>query len=170
MAMRRSTRVRLRDGSCAALRPLQAHDADLVAAVFAGLGPQSRRLRFLTGKKRLSSSELHYLTAVDHHDHEALAAVSDGRGVGIARFVRSRTDPRSADLAVEVVDAWHRRGLATELLARLAQRAREEGISCFEADVDDANVAVHRLMRTAAVSVRLVDHDHAVSHYQLVLG
>ena len=40
-----------------------------------------------------------YLTDVDHHDHEALAAIdaATGEGVGVARFVRcatGRTRPR----------------------------------------------------------------------------
>jgi ribosomal protein S18 acetylase RimI-like enzyme len=34
---------------------------------------------------------------------------------------------------VAVVDRWHGRGVATELLRRLAERAREEGIARFTA-------------------------------------
>ena len=36
-------------------------------------------------------------------------------------------------MAVAVVDDWHGRGLATALLTRLAERAREEGIARFTA-------------------------------------
>ena len=85
-------------------------------------GPARRR--FLTGKDRLSPAELSYFTEVDHHDHEALGALSqrDGRGVGIARYIRSAEDPQAAEIAVTIVDEFHRRGLGTELLTRLSDR------------------------------------------------
>jgi hypothetical protein len=67
---------------------------------FAHLSARSRRQRFLAGKHTLSAAELHYLTNVVHHDHEALGAVSlaDGRGADVARYIRDRHDaegPRS---------------------------------------------------------------------------
>src|SRR4051794_27584294 len=67
--------VVLRAGSAARVRPVTAADAPLRADGFARLSPRSRRLRFLGPKKVLPPSELHRLTDIDHHDHEALAAV-----------------------------------------------------------------------------------------------
>ena len=51
--------------------------------------------RFLSPKRSLSAAELRFLTEVDHHDHEAIGALSpaDGRGVGIARYIRAPGDP-----------------------------------------------------------------------------
>ena len=67
--------------------------AALLTDGFARLSARSRRSRFFTGKVRLSEAEVRYLTNVDHHDHEALGAVSrDGRGVGVARYVRDRDE------------------------------------------------------------------------------
>jgi GNAT superfamily N-acetyltransferase len=40
----------------------------------------------------------------------------DGRGVGIARYIRDAEDPQAAEVAVTVLDHWQRRGLGTELL------------------------------------------------------
>lgn len=81
----------------------------------------------------LSDAQLSYLTEVDHHDHEALVAVSDaGEGLGVARFVRLE-DPTAAEAAVTVVDAWQGKGLGTALCNLLAERAREEGIERFTA-------------------------------------
>jgi hypothetical protein len=53
-----------------------------------------------------SRAELRYLTSIDHHNHEALVAMSlfDGRGLEVARYVRSAEDPRVAEVAVTVVD------------------------------------------------------------------
>ena len=92
-------------------------------------------MRFLTDKKTLSAAELRYYTEIDHHDHEALGALSpaDGRGVGIARYVRDADDPQAAEIAVTIADDWQGRGLGTELLAELSDRARQAGIRRFTA-------------------------------------
>src|SRR4051794_18912815 len=100
--------VVLRDGSAVLVRPVTAADAPLLADGFARLSPRSRRLRFLGPKKVLTPNELHHLTDIDHHDHEALAAVQltsgqtermrrmgrvEGLGLGVARYIRSTEDP-----------------------------------------------------------------------------
>src|SRR5438477_10495560 len=92
-------RTVLRDGSTVLIRQVQSADAPLLADGFARLSARSRWMRFLTPKQELSPAELRYLTAVDHHDHEALGALDhgDGRGVGIARYVRDAEDPQAAD-------------------------------------------------------------------------
>jgi hypothetical protein len=84
------TPARLRDGSTVLIRQVRRTDAPLLADGFAGLSARTRRMRFLSTKTTLSASELRYFTDVDHHDHEALGALSpaDGRGVGIARYIR----------------------------------------------------------------------------------
>ena len=88
----------LRGGSRVLIRQVRSTDAPLLADGFARLSAQSRRMRFLTNKKRLSPAELRYLTEIDRYDHEALGALSpaDGRGVGIARYVRDADDPKAA--------------------------------------------------------------------------
>jgi RimJ/RimL family protein N-acetyltransferase len=141
--------VALRDGSRVVIRPVRAADAPLLADGFARLSARSRRMRFLGDKKTLSLSELRFLTEVDHHDHEALAALNpaDERGVGIARYIRDAEDPKAAEVAVTIADGWQGRGLGTELLARLAARAREEGIQRFTATASVDNAAVARLLR-----------------------
>jgi GNAT superfamily N-acetyltransferase len=88
-------------------------------------------MRFLMTKKQLSPAELRYFTDVDHHDHEALGALNaDGRGVGIARYIRDAGDPHAAEITITIIDDWHGRGLGTGLLTRLSARARarSEGI------------------------------------------
>jgi len=159
----------LRDGSRVLIRPVQSADAPLLADGFARLSATSRWMRFLTPKKELSPAELRFLTDLDHHDHEALGALDhrDGRGVGVARYVRQADDPWGADVAVTIVDEWQGRGLGTELLARLSDRAREENIQRFTALVAAENVAVGGLLRNA--SARLVGRESDTLEYEISL-
>jgi len=98
----------------------------------------------------LSQAELRYSTRVDHHDHEALGALDDrtGRGVGVAPYVRHANDPQTAEIAVTVADAWQSLGLGTELLAKLADRARAGGIQRFTVLVAADDAAVAGLLQT----------------------
>ncbi|MDB5067679.1 MAG: Protein acetyltransferase [Chloroflexi bacterium] len=143
--------TRLRDGTLVVIRPLDPTDREAYLALFDGIGAESRYRRFLGPKRQLTAAEIQYFTEVDHHDHEALVAidVSFGTGLGVARFVRDRADPGLADGAITVVDAAQGRGVGAALLARLAERAREEGVDRLTADVLQDNrrmvaMLVHR--------------------------
>jgi RimJ/RimL family protein N-acetyltransferase len=142
------TPTALRDGSTVLIRQVRGTDAPLLADGFARLSARSRRMRFLGSKTTLSAAELRYLTEVDHYDHEALGALSPAgeRGVGIARYIRDHDDPRAAEIAVTIADDWQGRGLGTELLARLSDRARQAGIGRFTATVAADNAAMTRLL------------------------
>jgi GNAT superfamily N-acetyltransferase len=127
--------VALRDGSRVVVRPVRPEDRELLRAGFERLGPESRYQRFLAPMAELSEEDITYLTDVDHHDHEALAAIDEetGVGVGVARFVRCADRPDTAEAAVTVIDDWQGRGVGTALLDLLAERARAEGVVRFTA-------------------------------------
>lgn len=127
--------IELAGGRRIHIRALEAADHDALAQGFERLGPQSRYMRFFAPVLRLTNSQLSYLTDIDHHDHEALVAVDEDtrNGVGVARYVR--IGDREAEPAVAVADDWQRMGVGTLLLDELADRAREEGISLFTAQV-----------------------------------
>ena len=162
--------VVLRDGSAVLIRQVRSTDAAPLADGFGRLSAASRQMRFLGVKKELSAAELRYFTDVDHHDHEALAAVdrADGQGVGIARYVRDAGDPQAAEIAVTIVDDWQGRGLGTELLAALSDRARQEGIRRLTALADAGNVAVAALLRNAGA--RLVRRERGTVEYEITLA
>lgn len=164
--------VTLRDGTVVLIRPVEAADAPLLAEAFERLSNASRESRFLTGKSRLTAGELRDLTAVDHHHHEALGALDakDGRGLGVARYIRHVDDPTSAEFAITVVDEWHGRGLGRKLMSLLTRRAREEGIARFTALVAPDNPAVARLLRGSDADVSVVARDRYGTEYEIVLA
>lgn len=156
----RGERVALPRGGEVIIRPIRREDAPLLLEGFAkAFGEESRYLRFLAPKKRLSPSELAYFTDVDHDQHEAFGALDPetGAGVGIARFVRERPGGPRAEAAVAVADSWQGRGLGNALLDRLAARARETGVTSFTASLMASNRAMLALFgRLGELEVR---HD-----------
>jgi RimJ/RimL family protein N-acetyltransferase len=151
----------LRDGEQIVVRPIRPDDRAELAAGMDRLSPESRYRRFFTPASQLSASQLRYLTEVDHHDHEALVAVQPetGHGIGVARFVRSPADRELAEVAVAVADSWQGRGVATALLDRLTERARDEGIRRFSAEILAENQPMLELIdEVGQVTVKHRDH------------
>lgn len=138
--------VVLRDGSEVLVRPVRPEDKPLFVAGWAELSDETVYRRFLQPRDALSVAELALFTELDHVDHEAIGALADGRGVGVARYVRDIERPHVAEAAVVVVDAWQGRGLGGKLLRRLCARATENGIRVFTATLLASNEAMLSLL------------------------
>jgi RimJ/RimL family protein N-acetyltransferase len=149
--------VELRDGTRALIRPIEAADRDRLNEGFLSASPESIFLRFLAPHPRLSSSQLDYLTAIDHDHHEALIAVDPetGQSFGTARYIRSDDDPRTAEFAVGVGDRWMRIGLGTALLTALVRRAREAGIERLTGLMHEENAAIRGLLTKVVGSYKI---------------
>jgi hypothetical protein len=138
----------LRDGQTVVLRHIQPSDAEEVRRGFRALSPESRYRRFFTGVSDLDDAALAYLVNVDGEDHVAIVATAESldlkteRGVGVARFVRSKDDPTVAEAAVTVVDDMQRLGLGTLMTKTLARAANERGIEKFRCEVLESNDVV----------------------------
>jgi len=100
----------------------------------------------------LSDQQLRYFTEVDQQNHVAWialdAADSTNRGLGVARFVRSREDPKMAEVAFTVIDAFQHRGLGTILLAILYAIAAVRGVQVLRANVLSENKNVCNWLRS----------------------
>jgi RimJ/RimL family protein N-acetyltransferase len=142
--------VELRDGRVALIAPLHPDDRGRYLVGFERLSAESVYQRFMAPVESLSESQLRYLLDVDHRDHEALLAIDEdaGNAVGVARFIRSKTEPEVAEAAITVVDDWQRQGLGKCLGRLLADRARELAITRFEAMLLSENRAVIGLLES----------------------
>ena len=145
--------VRLRSGDEVLVRSLRPDDQAGLGAMFEELSSSSRYQRFLGGKPAVSAQALRRLSEVDHRDHEALVAVTDdgddgggGKVIGEARWVRDGDDGAVAEMAITVADDWQQCGLGTALAHDLAQRAAEEGVERFSAEVLTDNAGIRRLV------------------------
>lgn len=141
--------VMLADGTRIRLRPLRREDRDIYLRGFEHLSDRSRYMRFFSPKNALTEAELRWFLDVDHHDHEAVAAVDTdtGEGVGVARYIRDAEDGEVAEVSVAVVDDHQGRGIGALLLQAIARRAREEGVRRFRATVLADNTRMLRLIR-----------------------
>jgi RimJ/RimL family protein N-acetyltransferase len=139
------------------VRPHPAGDQAIAAEVFAGLSPESRRRRYLANVDALSEHMLAVLGAVDGDRHVAFVAeVGRGRSrraIGVARFVVD--GPGRAELAYEVVDAWHGRGVGTRLVRALVAAAWERGLAELHAIVRRDNEASLAVLRRHLPTLRV---------------
>lgn len=142
----RTTTLRLRTGDEVLVRPIAPDDKELLARSFERLSEQTRYRRFFAPVSQLSPAQLRYLTEVDHHDHEALVALSGEDLVAVARYVRSGEEPDAAEVAVTVADDWQGRGLGSALLGVLVDRARQAGITTITAVVQRDNVSSLKML------------------------
>lgn len=162
--------VTLRSGDRVLIRPIRREDKDGLLDGFERLSPESRYRRFFSPMNELGAGQVRYLTEVDHRTHEALIATdpSSGEWLGVARFVRSSTDPRAAEVAIAVIDSWQGRGLGTALLEALAARAPEEGVERFTASVLADNSPMLELFRHLG-DTEVVDRAAGVVELQIEL-
>jgi RimJ/RimL family protein N-acetyltransferase len=124
--------VRLRDGARVRIRPIRAEDAAAQAALIAGLSAHSKHLLFLGGIAQLRYDDLARMCAPDQRRAMAYVAIAPGaeeeRHIGLCRYASASEPCDDAEISVAVADAWQHKGLATLLLQRLIDHARERGV------------------------------------------
>ena len=147
--------VRLRGGGLVELRPLRRGERDALLAVFDGMSPESRALRYLTGMLRMPSATLDLLTDVDGDRHVAWLASAQGQPVGIARYVRD--DAGIAEVAVEVVDDHQGLGIGSALVDAVTTVAAARGVDRVRALLSPDNEASRRLVTRIGVRLQVVD-------------
>lgn len=127
-----------------AIRPASADDEPALRVFLNGLCLEARRLRFFTGAADLVCAA-HIAALTDERRYGLLAHDELGLLVGHATY--AQLDEASAEVAVEVADHLHARGLATMLIERLAIVAEQRGITYFVAEVLCENRAMLDVFR-----------------------
>jgi RimJ/RimL family protein N-acetyltransferase len=113
-----TSRLVLRDGSTAGVRPATSSDRHAMRRFFEELSPASRRLRFLSATTASEALLDRFCQDGEPQDTLTLIACREGEegmhiiGVG-SYFAESET---TAEVAFVVDDRFHGRGIATALL------------------------------------------------------
>jgi len=149
----REVDVALRDGAPVHVRPVRPGDLPALRIFLAALSPTSQRLRYFTGAANVEAGA-RWAADVDRRERDGLLALAgDGTIVGHAAW--ARLGPERAEVAFEVADAMHGRGLATILLAHLAFGAHAQGIETFLAEVLPENHAMLGVFRDSGLPLHV---------------
>ncbi len=136
--------VRLRDGSSVTVRAAGAQDEAALLVFLSDLCLEARRMRFFTGAADIAYAA-HLASATGADRYGLIAHDETGMTVGHATYVK--LDDERAEVAVEVADHLHGRGLGTILIERLAAVAEAHGIARFVAEVLPENRAMLDVFR-----------------------
>jgi len=139
--------VALRDGSTARVRPVEPSDEPALREFLAGLSQDSRWLRFFSLGVDLDRAAARAASPGGY----GLIVTSDDRVVAHAVYEIER--PGRAEVAFAVADEMQGRGLATVLLAHLAQEASARGIGEFVATVLPENRRMISVFRESGFPV-----------------
>jgi GNAT superfamily N-acetyltransferase len=137
----READIVLRDGSTVHVRPTTPADEPRLRAFLESLSDESRWFRFFSAGVNLDRVAHSAAAPVDGLSLLALRG-PDGAVVGHGTYIAGV--PGRAEVAFAVADAWQGHGIATVLLAHLAQSASSAGIETFEATVLSSN---HRMLQ-----------------------
>jgi acyl-CoA synthetase (NDP forming)/RimJ/RimL family protein N-acetyltransferase len=153
--------VVLRDGGTAHLRPIRPEDTEELQRFHLAQSPESVYLRFFAPMPRLSERDLHRFTHVDHVERVAMVVTFGGEIIGIGRY--DRIEDGTAEVAFNISDAHHGRGLGSVLLEHLAAAARENGVHRFVAEVLPQNRKMIGVFRDAGYEVNHRYDDGVIS-------
>jgi acetyltransferase len=140
--------VTLRDGTALIIRPIRPEDEPGMVRFHSTLSDESVYRRFFSLLKlesRIRHERLTRVCFIDYDRQMALVAEKAGEIIGIGRLVKSPLKTE-AEVAVIVSDAFHRKGIGRELVARLVRFAREEGLERLVAYVLTQNPAMQKLL------------------------
>jgi acetyltransferase len=140
----------MKDGTSVTVRPVRAEDESRMVEFHKGLSDATVYLRYFQAQRlesRVAHERLIRKCFLDYDREMALVAerfnkdTSASELVGVGRLVRQR-DEREAELGVVVADRCQGAGLGTELVRRLIEIARCEGIGSIKADILSENASM----------------------------
>jgi acetyltransferase len=156
---------RLTDGTRLRIRPIRPEDAVLEREFVDGLSDHSRYLRFMSAMKKITPQMVSRFTQIDYDREMALIALAVAedreRQIAVARYV-TNPDGRSCEFAIVVADDWHGRGVATELLRRLIDVARDRGLDRMEGVVLRENKGMISLAKELGFERQSIPDDPQV--------
>ncbi|HTB46563.1 MAG TPA: GNAT family N-acetyltransferase [Acetobacteraceae bacterium] len=152
------------------IRPIRPEDAEQHGLFFRRLPAMDVRYRFFSTMRELSQEQTARLTQVDYDREMAFLAVREATGetVGVARLVRE-LDRRSGEFAVIVQPDVKGHGLASHLMHRLIDWARQCGMAEVVGQVLAENAPMLAFVRHLGFSLRRMPEEPDVIEARLVL-
>jgi acetyltransferase len=160
------SRGELRDGSPIVIRPIRPEDEPAMVAFHRSLSEQSVRMRYMAGFKldeRTTHERLVRICFTDYDRELALVAerqpaAGDRQIIALGRLSRERIrGATGAEFSLLVADPWQGCGVGAQLLSRLLEVARREGIGRVYADILEANLRMQRLCARLGFEIGAAD-------------
>ncbi|MFI4929770.1 MAG: GNAT family N-acetyltransferase [Burkholderiales bacterium] len=150
----------LRDGRPVTIRVMRPDDRERIVAAFGKLDADTIYTRFFSPRREIPASALERIAAIDFERLAGLVVTigsgADETVIGSATYVGSVAGDgaRVAEVAFTIEEDYQRQGLASKLLAALAELARRHGIVRLEADVLSANAAMLAVFQRSGLPMR----------------
>lgn len=132
------------------VRPIRPEDADLEQEFTQNLSSKSKYSRFMGHFSQLSPTMLVRFTQIDYDSEMALVAIDNENDkekiIGVARYV-TNPDKETAEFALVVADAWHKKGIGTTLMNALINIAKSKKLIALTGMVLAKNVAMLELTK-----------------------
>jgi acetyl coenzyme A synthetase (ADP forming)-like protein len=159
----READVVLRDGSTVHVRPLRPDDEQALRTFLEQLSPDSQILRFFSAGVNLGG-QARLAAQVDYtHTYGVIATTGrDAHVVGHAGYASVAGDSK-AEVAFAIADSLQGKGLATIMLAHLAEAAGDAGIETFEAEVLPQNHRMLAVFRQSGLATQTRSGDGVVT-------
>jgi acetyltransferase len=149
----------LRDGEEVLLREVRPDDGPVLLALLERVTGDARWMRFFTGGASIAAAA-RMEARVDGRRSLGLLATArtDGTVLGHGMCVPT-SDEDCAEIAFEVADGHHRRGIGTVLLHALADDARAAGYRSLTAEVLPVNRDMLDMLETSGMPTTSVRRD-----------
>ena len=147
--------IALRDGSTVHIRPVRPEDVERIELFLGRLSDEARWFRFFSGAPDVGRMARWF---ADLSAGTGLLAVTSDDGLVVAHGQYIPDGKGSAEVAFAVADDWQGRGIATLLLAQLAEAAAGEGIRQLTAVVLTTNYKMVNTFRDSGFPVEVHTH------------
>jgi acetyltransferase len=146
---------KLKDGTPATIRPIRPEDEPLLVDFHSTLSEQSVYLRYfapLQLSQRIAHERLTRMCFIDYDRQMALVVeyrepqTGKRQILGIGRLIKL-PGTGDAEYAILVSDSWQGQGIGMELLRRLIQVGRDEGLARITAEILPTNRPMQQISR-----------------------
>ena len=152
------TRVTLKDGTEAFVRPVKPTDEEIFKDLFYSLSEQSRYQRFFTRMAFLPHRQRQTFVSINYNEQIGLVCLVESPAgeklVGLGQYIKLPNQPK-AEVALLISDDWQKQGLGSWLTRYLVRIARQAGITGFHAEVLAVNKGMLAVFEALPYELRM---------------
>jgi len=157
----------LKDGTPVTIRPIRPEDEPLMVAFHSTLSERSVYMRYFSPlqlSQRIAHERLTRICFVDYDRQNALVVertdpeTGERQILGVGRLMKLH-GTNEAEYAMLISDQWQGKGIGTELLRRLIEVGRDEGLSRITAEILPDNRAMQKISQQFGFKLERSLHD-----------